>query len=65
MLDSMTTDKNELLQLSQNSKNDSELDEEIKREEVNKAAADKYQQEADEEFEKEINNFEIPYCASY
>lgn len=65
MLDSMTKDKNELLQLSQNSKNDSELDEKIKREEVNKAAADKYQQEADEEFEKEINNFEIPYCASY
>ncbi len=65
MMDAMTMDKDELLQLSQNSLADSELEEEIKREEANQAAAEKYQKEADEAFEKEIDNFEIPYCAAY
>lgn len=61
----LVKDKDELIPLSENSKGDSEFDERLKSEAVNKEAADKHQKEADETFEKELNNFEKPYCAAY
>ena len=65
MLDAMTKDKNELLQISQNTISDSEFDESLKAEEANQAAANKYQEEADKAFEENIEKFPIPYCSVY
>ena len=65
MFGAMSKDKNELLQISQDVKNDSAFDERLKTEEVNRTVADKYQKEADEAFEKELATFPAPYCAAY
>lgn len=58
-------DKDELLALSENSPSDSELDEQIKTEEVNQKVVGEYKKKADEEFEKQLNNFKRPFCAAY
>ncbi len=58
-------DKDELLSLNENSPSDSELDEQIKTEEVNKSVVGEYDKKVEEEFQKQLNNFKPPYCAAY
>ena len=65
MISVLQMDKNELMNVSEATKADDAFAEEIKSEEVNQAAADKYISEADEEFEKRMNSLPTPYCATY
>lgn len=65
MLGSLQTDNEELVQLSDNTKNDSELEENIKSKRADNATKDKYEEEADDAFNDNLNNFEEPYCAVY
>mgnify|MGYP000776573439 FL=1 len=58
-------DKDELLPLNENSPSDSELDEQIKTEEVNKSVVGEYDKKVEEEFQKQLNNFKPPFCAAY
>lgn len=58
-------DKDELIALSEVSPSDSELDEQIKTEEVNQSVVGEYGKKADEEFQKQLNSFKRPYCAAY
>ncbi len=58
-------DKDELLPLNENSPSDSELDEQIKTEEVNKSVIGEYDKKVEEEFQKQLNNFKLPFCAAY
>lgn len=58
-------DKDELLNLSEVSPSDSELDEMIKTEEVNQKVVGEYNKKADEEFKKQLENFIRPFCAAY
>lgn len=58
-------DKDELLSLNENSPSDSELDEQIKTEEVNKSVVGEYDKKVEEEFKKQLNNFKPPFCAAY
>ena len=58
-------DKDELLSLNENSPSDSELDEQIKSEEVNKSVVGEYDKQVEEEFKKQLNNFKRPFCAAY
>ena len=58
-------DKDELLPLNENSPSDSELDEQIKTEEVNKSVGGEYDKKVEEEFQKQLNNFKPPFCAAY
>lgn len=65
MFVAMRKDKNELINLSEVSPSDSELDEQIKTEEVNQKVAGEYKKQADDEFKKQIENFIRPFCAAY
>ena len=58
-------DKDELLSLNENSPSDSELDEQIKTEEVNQSVVGEYDKKVEEEFQKQLNNFKPPFCAAY
>lgn len=58
-------DKDELINLSEVSPSDSELDEMIKTEEVNQKVVGEYKKKADEEFKKQLENFIRPFCAAY
>ena len=58
-------DSNELVNLSEATTADSSLDETIKSEEANQSVANKYQEEADNSMDDQINHYPIPYCAVY
>ena len=58
-------DKDELISLNENSPSDSELDEQIKTEEVNKSVVGEYDKKVEEEFKKHLNNLKRPFCAAY
>ena len=61
----MKKDSNELVNLSEATTADSSLDETIKSEEANQSVANKYQEEADNSMDDQINHYPIPYCAVY
>lgn len=61
----MKKDSNELVNLSEATTADSSLDETIKSEEANQSVANKYQEEADNSMNDQINHYPIPYCAVY
>ncbi len=58
-------DKEAYISLNDATDSGSELDEQIKTEEVNRKATSEYKKKADEEFEKQINSYPIPFCAAY
>lgn len=58
-------DKEAYISLSDTTDSGSELDERIKTEEVNHQVTSEYKKKADEEFEKQLNSFPIPFCAAY
>ena len=58
-------DKEAYIPLSDTTDSGSELDERIKTEEVNHQVTSEYLKRADEEFEKQINAYPIPFCAAY
>lgn len=65
MVGSLQTDNEELVLLSDNTKNDSALSEKIKSKRVDAEARNKYDEEAEDAFNDNLNNFEEPYCAVY
>ncbi len=58
-------DKEAYISLNDATDSGSELDEQIKTEEVNHQVTSEYKKKADEEFEKQINAYPIPFCAAY
>jgi len=65
IIGALQLDNDELVVLSDNMAGDSELSEKIKRATTDKEVMNKYEQEAQQEFEKNLNSFEEPYCAVY
>ena len=65
MLGTLQTDKDEVLQLDDNQKPNKDFEEKIKSETVDSEALSRYDEETKKRMEDEINNFGIPYCASY
>lgn len=61
----LSKDKEAYISLSDTTDSGAELDERIKTEEVNHQVTSEYQKKADEEFEKQLNSFPIPFCAAY
>ena len=61
----LSKDKEAYISLSDTTDSGAELDERIKTEEVNHQVTSEYQKEAEEEFEKQLNSFPIPFCAAY
>lgn len=65
VLSALQMDKDELVLLSDNMSGDSELSEQIKSKQADNQARSKYDEEAEDEFERNLNSFEEPYCAIY
>ena len=65
LLLALQLDNKELLTISEATQADSSFEEDLKEEETNRAAANEYQKQADEEFEKQMNTLPAPYCATY
>ena len=65
MLNALSKDKDELLNLSEDITPDAAFDERLKSEAANQATTQKYQEEADKAFEEQLNSFPAPYCAAY
>lgn len=65
MLSALQLDNEELVKLSDNMNDQADLAEKIKSMQADKNVMEKYDQQAQEEFEKNLNNFEQPYCAVY
>lgn len=65
MLKAMQMDSEEFVQLSDNTEPDGALEEKIKSERTDGEVVDRYADEAEEEFENNLNNFEVPYQAKY
>lgn len=62
MLGSLQMDNEELVDLDDNTEPNSELSEKIKTARADAAAHNKYGEEAEKEFQNNMNNFEEPYC---
>lgn len=58
-------DKEAYIPLTDATDSGAELDEKIKTEEVNHKVTAEYNKKADEEFEKQLNGYPIPFCAAY
>ncbi|MBQ7659693.1 MAG: hypothetical protein IJS26_02965 [Alphaproteobacteria bacterium] len=65
MLKSMQMDKEELVSLSDLTEPDATLEENIKQKKTDAVVLEKYDKEAEEEFEKNMERFETPYRAKY
>ena len=65
MIKVLRMDDKELMNVSEATQADEAFAEELKSEEVNQSAAEKYITEADKEFEKRMNSLPTPYCATY
>lgn len=65
MIKVLRMDDKELMNISEATQADEAFAEELKSEEVNQSAAEKYITEADKEFEKRMNSLPTPYCATY
>ena len=65
MLKAMQMDSDELVQLSDNTEPNGDFEEKIKSQKTDDAVVNKYADEAEKEFENNLNNFEIPYQARY
>lgn len=65
LLKALQMDSDEMVSISDNVSADSTLSEKIKRAVTDRAVKDKYKEEADDAFEKQLNNFDEPYCAVY
>jgi len=65
MLRALEMDSNEVVQLSDNTQADAELAQEIKAKTADRAVVDRYGEEAQAEFEKNLEQFEKPYLAVY
>ena len=65
LVGALQLDKDEVVSLSDNMKGDSELSQKIKSQTVDNEAMSRYNKEAEDALEKEINNFGSPYCASF
>ena len=61
---SLQMDNEELVDLDDNSEPNSELSEKIKTARVDEQARSKYEEEAEKEFQNNLNNFEEPYCGN-
>ena len=58
-------DKEAYISLSDVTDSGAELDERIKTEEANHKVTAEYKKRADEEFEKQLKSYPIPFCAAY
>lgn len=65
LLKALQEDKDELVQINDNTQADSSFTEQIKRMQTDKSVMKKYKEEGQEEFEKQLNSFRNPYCAVY
>ena len=61
----LSKDKEAYISISDTTDSGSELDERIKTEEVNRQVTTEYKKKADEEFEKQLSEYPIPFCAAY
>ena len=61
----LSKDKEAYISISDTTDSGSELDERIKTEEVNRQVTTAYKKKADEEFEKQLQAYPIPFCAAY
>lgn len=64
IMGSLQMDNEELVDLDDNSEPNSELSEKIKTARVDEKARSKYEEEAEKEFQNNLNNFEEPYCGN-
>jgi len=65
ILTALRKDKNAYISLSDVTDSGASLDESIKAEELNHQVTAEYKKRADEEFEKQIKSYPIPFCAAY
>ena len=65
MCSSDLKDKNAYIPLTDVTDSGASLDESIKTEEINRQVTEEYKKRADEEFEKQIKSYPIPFCAAY
>ncbi len=65
VISALQLDNDEVVHLSDNMAGDSELSEKIKRAGTDREVMNKYEEEARQEFEKNMNSFDEPYCAVY
>ncbi len=65
ILTALRKDKNAYIPLTDVTDSGASLDESIKTEEVNRQVTEEYKKRADEEFEKQIKSYPIPFCAAY
>ena len=61
----LSKDKEAYISITDTTDSGSEFDERLKTEEVNHQVTSEYKKRADEEFEKQINSYPIPFCAAY
>ena len=61
----MEMDKEEWVLLSDNTEPDAALNEQIKQKQVDSQVVDTYGEDAQSEFEKQLNEFEVPFLARY
>ena len=65
VLSALQMDKDEMVLLSDNMSGDSDLSEQIKSKQTDNQVRSEYNKEAEDEFERNLNSFEEPYCAIY